>query len=108
MGCNLEIENIVISKEAETIEINALRFSKIKKVEFEDGSKLKEIKSCAFKDLEIEEITIPDSVVVIGKEAFANCRSLKKVNISPSSKLEKIEKMLLKEHLLKVFFSHHL
>ena len=62
----------------------------LEEVIFEDGSALKTIPDGAFKEcFNLIEITLPDSVVSIGKDAFNSCKNLKNVNL-PSS-LEHIE-----------------
>lgn len=49
-----------------------------------------EIGNRAFQQTNITSIAIPDSVTVIGKQAFNGCTSLTEVNISKNSKLETI------------------
>ena len=54
-------------------------------------SYIKEIANWAFCGIEeLQEITIPDSVVVIGWRAFRDCFSLKKVSLSSSVKKIKL------------------
>lgn len=56
----------------------------------EIGNGITKIGNHAFEQTDITSITIPDSVTVIGKQAFNRCTSLKEVNISKNSKLETI------------------
>lgn len=56
----------------------------------EIGNGITKIGNHAFEHTNITSITIPDSVTVIGKQAFNRCTSLKEVNISKNSKLETI------------------
>lgn len=39
----------------------------------------------SFMDSSIQRVTIPASVIVVGAEAFCNCRRLKSVNFTPGS-----------------------
>ena len=55
----------------------------IKKIE-KIGHSTHEPDHSGFRDLELEKITIPDSVTSIGDKAFENCRKLTSINI-PSS-----------------------
>ena len=55
---------------------------------FQKNSKLETIGNRAFQQTNITSIAIPDSVTVIGKQAFNRCTSLTEVNISKNSKLE--------------------
>lgn len=72
----------------------------LKKITFESGSKLEEIGSAAFKnctnlgigsDGKAIEITIPNSVQVIGTEAFSGCSSLDKIALPSNSSFVKIQ-----------------
>ena len=36
----------------------------------------------------VESVTIPASVIVIGTEAFCNCKNLKSVKFAPGSQLK--------------------
>lgn len=56
----------------------------------EIGNGITKIGNRAFQQTNITSIAIPDSVTVIGKQAFNRCTSLKEVNISKNSKLETI------------------
>ena len=56
----------------------------------EIGNGITKIGNHAFEQTNITSITIPDSVTVIGKQAFNRCTSLTEVNISKNSKLETI------------------
>lgn len=56
----------------------------------EIGNGITKIGNHAFEQTDITSITIPDSVTVIGKQAFNRCTSLTEVNISKNSKLETI------------------
>lgn len=60
----------------------------VRKIKFATGSQLTELAEYAFADsVGLEEIRIPDGVMVIGAYAFANCASLKDVKL-PSSLTE--------------------
>ena len=56
----------------------------------EIGNGITKIGNRAFQQTNITSIAIPDSVTVIGKQAFNRCTSLKEVNIPKNSKLETI------------------
>lgn len=56
----------------------------------EIGNGITKIGNRAFQQTNITSIAIPDSVTVIGKQAFNRCTSLTEVNISKNSKLETI------------------
>ena len=56
----------------------------------EIGNGITKIGNRAFEQTNITSIAIPDSVTVIGKQAFNRCTSLKEVNIPKNSKLETI------------------
>ena len=56
----------------------------------EIGNGITKIGNHAFEQTDITSITIPDSVTVIGKQAFNRRTSLTEVNISKNSKLETI------------------
>lgn len=56
----------------------------------EIGNGITKIGNRAFQQTNITSIAIPDSVTVIGEQAFNRCTSLKEVNISKNSKLETI------------------
>lgn len=56
----------------------------------EIGNGITKIGNRAFQQTNITSIAIPDSVTVIGEQAFNGCTSLKEVNISKNSKLETI------------------
>ncbi len=45
----------------------------------------------AFKDSEVESVTIPDSILLIGKSAFFNCDNLTSVRFGTDSKLDRIK-----------------
>lgn len=51
---------------------------------------VREIGEKWFKGADVESVTIPVSVAVIGKEAFHGCGRLKRVIFVPGSRLEKI------------------
>ncbi len=53
----------------------------LSQVEFAPGSQMTELESNSFDGCGIKEIVLPDGLTSIGKEAFLNCNSLKKVYI---------------------------
>ncbi|KAK8895234.1 hypothetical protein M9Y10_023676 [Tritrichomonas musculus] len=101
--CDFLIESIIIPKETTVIKSNAFRYSCLKKIDFEVGSKLEKIKKKAFKNLQIEEISIPNSVTIIDDFAFSNCCLLKKVNIAETSHLYSIGKSAFEKTSIESF-----
>ncbi|KAK8892635.1 hypothetical protein M9Y10_029874 [Tritrichomonas musculus] len=85
------IDSLSILKNTKLIEKSAFEFSNLKKIDFQVDCQLEKIKKFAFRNLQIEEISIPDSVTSIGNNAFYNCKLLKKVNITPQSHLKIIK-----------------
>ncbi|KAK8837595.1 hypothetical protein M9Y10_036126 [Tritrichomonas musculus] len=90
--CDNGINSLNIDKETEMISLCALRYSNLTNVNFGNNSNLKIIDSYAFENLLIEEISLPDSLEIIGNWSFNHCFKLKKVNIGAQSKLETIGK----------------
>ena len=88
--CDFSTNELKVAKETEVIKSNAFKNSRLKRIEFEEGCQLKTIKNFVFEYLQIEEITIPDTVTSIGNSAFSNCYSLRKVTIKPTSQLTTI------------------
>lgn len=65
----------------------------IESVTFSADSQISILGYNAFCNMQIREITIPDTVTEIHRFAFCWCRSLQKINISPNSNLKKISSM---------------
>ena len=61
--------------------------SGVKRVVFEPGSKLERIDDEAFARMNIEEVSIPDSVRELGSACFLECESLKSVTFGAESAL---------------------
>ena len=77
-----KLEEVYIGKNVQMI--GSYMFNEcenLKKVTFEAGSQLKTIEQYAFKTTALESIVIPDSVVYIMQNAFAEIYSLKSVTI---------------------------
>ncbi|KAK8840106.1 hypothetical protein M9Y10_031043 [Tritrichomonas musculus] len=85
--CHSTIQYLKIPKFVTSIGPNAFKNTLLKKVDFEEGSKLVSIGSSSFENSQIEEIAIPDSVEYIQDFAFYNCNNLKKVHIQSKSNL---------------------
>ena len=90
--CDFFTESLNISKETEIIHLSAFKYSLLKKIDFETNSNLQFIDNHAFENLQIEEISLPDSLKIIGDWAFDHCKLLKKVKINSKSELEIIGK----------------
>ena len=85
------LSSVTVSKDVETISNGAFSRSGIKKIDFENGSKLKNIEKQAFYQADgLESVTIPASVTTIGPEAFRSIKTLKKVTFASGSNLDKI------------------
>ena len=54
---------------------------KLKKVSFQEGSKLEEIGDSGFARTNLEEITLPRTLKEIGWDAFNNCKHLKTIYV---------------------------
>ena len=76
------IEYIKIPKNIQRISVSAFENTKIRSVEFEEGSALTEIGERAFKGCsDLESFVIPANVKTIGKSAFRGCSKLKSLVI---------------------------
>lgn len=80
------ITNLIIPAKIITIKANVFeKCQYIKKVTFEDGSKLSKIEKYAFKDCgTLKTVSLPKGLKTIGYKAFGLCTSLEKFTI-PSS-----------------------
>ena len=84
------IEYITIPKNIQRISSSAFENTKIRSVEFEEGSALTEIGESAFKGCsDLESFVIPANVKTIRKSAFRGCSKLKSLVIP--SKVSTIE-----------------
>ena len=86
---NLPLEELIIPDGVKKIDVGFSGYDTpfygcyaLKKIVI--GKGITEIAEGLFSNLPIEEITIPESVTVIRKKAFANCTSLKRVTIPKS------------------------
>lgn len=57
----------------------------LEEIVFAEGTQLETIGANTFQDCGIQNITLPESVVSVGREAFVRCTNLKKVNIPASA-----------------------
>jgi len=88
---NFAVKEVILPSTVKKIWMNAFRNScALKKITLNEG--LQEIQIEAFKNSEIEEIYIPDSVKTISNKAFELCTSLKKVHLPKH--LERISYMM--------------
>ena len=58
---------------------NELDDGYISEIEIQEG--VLNVSSCAYKDSEVEEVSLPKGIVEIGHSAFYRCRKLKKINL---------------------------
>ena len=84
------LNKIIIPNSITKIENGCFSNSNILEVIFEDNSKLEIIESEAFGETCINSFNLPDTVISIGKGAFAKCYFLDNFEISKNSKLTKI------------------
>ncbi|KAK8893013.1 hypothetical protein M9Y10_030270 [Tritrichomonas musculus] len=101
--CDFSTQSLSVPKKTEIIKSRAFTFTNLKKINFEEGSKLTKIKNFVFENLQIEEISIPDSVISIGESAFRDCKELKVVNISKASQLTTIGKSAFEKVAIEKF-----
>ncbi|KAK8836348.1 hypothetical protein M9Y10_039690 [Tritrichomonas musculus] len=102
VGCDISVESLNVLNETLFIYSEAFRYSNLKKIDFEIGSKLKEIGKYAFSNLQIEYISIPNSVVKIDDSAFQDCRLLKHVNFTLKSQLNSIGKSAFEKTAIEI------
>jgi hypothetical protein len=62
----------------------------LKKCDLTFANPIRHFGPSLFEHTQIEEITIPDAVTLIGARAFREVKSLQKVNFSPNSRLYKL------------------
>ena len=65
---------------------------KLRKINFESGSKLQVIEKNAFQNTAIESITIPPHLTQIESGTFSKCTELTKIEFSENSELRIIQK----------------
>ena len=90
------IEYIKIPKNVKYIYTSAFENTKIRSVEFEEGSALTEIGESAFKGCSnLESFVIPATVKTIKENAFSDCANLKSVTFEKDSKLGSLNKIFV-------------
>ena len=78
-----KLESFEVPASVQTIGNNAFSgCASLKTVTFQPGSQITTLGDGAFADCGLEDVSIPESVTNIEKEAFRNCAVLKEVNIS--------------------------
>jgi hypothetical protein len=83
-----------ISSTTEIISSNWISFrAGIKSIAFEIGSKFKEIQTQAFSGTDLEFVTFPSSVEVLGLSCFYECRSLSSVIFESESRLSRLSRI---------------
>ena len=87
-----ETDVVVVPSSVEELSDDAFReCQKLRRVVFQNGSRLEKIGNTCFRNSGLEEIVIPASVKVIKSGAFCNCAKLKKVRVERGSCLERVE-----------------
>lgn len=93
--CFNESYLVTIIIPSSVIEIGEKAFQfcyKLKKIQFEENSRLQEIKSFAFNGCSlVKKINFPKTLKILRKNSFKNCTSLETVSFPPDSQLERIE-----------------
>lgn len=84
---NKDMEDLIISKNVESIGRTAFQeCSYLKEIRFETD-KLKELpRECFINCISLSEVSLPDSVESIGEDAFYGCEMLKKVGLPDNIK----------------------
>lgn len=78
-----KLESFEVPASVKTIGKNAFSgCASLKSITFQPGSQITTLGDGAFADCGLEDISIPESVTDIEKEAFRNCSVLQEVNIS--------------------------
>ena len=78
------------------------RSSTISKLEWEEGSVCTKIDSSAFRNTNVPEFNVPDTITVIGSEAFANNYHIEEVILPPkltTVQLRAFQKLLKLKHV---------
>lgn len=103
----LELQKIKIAKTVTTISPSAFKGAKkLKEVDFQTPSQLKEIGDNAFQLTKLEKITIPSTVNKLGAASFADIETLKEAHFAAGSQLEELPSNLFQnaKELTKVVF----
>lgn len=79
-----DIEEIKIHRDIIRIGGEAFSRSSLKKVIFEEGSRLKIIAMYAFRATLLEEVDLPEGIETISNYSFGNCGHLKRIYIPDS------------------------
>ena len=94
----IDEETCVINKDCQVIYSSAFTgYKNLKSVTFESNNTLASIGSYAFKESNIKEIVIPETVVNIGMEAFMHCNNLVRITFSENSKCKIISQSAFRE-----------
>lgn len=87
VGCLEIIKKIVVGKDVTLLNLNLFSYLIATEIEFEEGSKLKNISTGVFHAAPyIKEMNIPSSVTTIGAIAFKKATGLRRLNIPASVK----------------------
>ena len=74
-----QLTTVVLPASLTTLGTGVFHESGLQRVTFAAGTQLTEIPQKAFADTKLTEITLPDSVTLVGHEAFNNVLTLKKI-----------------------------
>ena len=84
------LESVVVGSGITKISNEAFKDAEgLKEVEFEKGSKLEAIGNAAFQNTGLETITLPESPVVIGENAFTGNEALTSVDLGGTTEVGK-------------------
>ena len=88
-----QTENLIFAQGGKLTSIENIELDgaeKLKKVDMSGLNDLTEIPEYYFRESTIEEIKLPKSITIIGKEAFNNSEKLKSINLEELDKLTEI------------------
>jgi hypothetical protein len=83
---------VVIPPQIEVIGCNAFARSESRNVQFESGSRLREIEREAFFCAKLKQFAVPSSVEIIGDQCFKFCSRMEIITFEEVSRLKKIGK----------------
>lgn len=82
---NTTLQTVIIPKSVTEIQYAAFdNCQALANVSFASGSRLKTIDGCAFRNVKISTIALPNTVKTIGQRAFTECKTLSEIAIPDS------------------------
>ncbi len=78
-----KITSLTIGKDVRSIGSHALAYTQLKTISFDDGAALRETGDHAFYyNKELESVTLPSSMKVLGSYSFDNCSALRSITLN--------------------------